>query len=179
MVDRQRIDDLGEKIAGAAAALDRGEHALLTAIRQFDELDGWHYQGALSLGMWLSWRIGMSPAVAREKVRVAKALARLPAIDGALEQGQVSYSKVRAMTRVATPENEQTLLELALCSTAAELERICRLFRKATSPAEAQEADSRRYVSCRETEDGMVVLTARLHPDEAARVMEALRVSAD
>jgi hypothetical protein len=44
-MDRQRIDDLGKKIAGAAAALDRGEHALLTAIRQFDELDGWHYQG--------------------------------------------------------------------------------------------------------------------------------------
>jgi hypothetical protein len=129
--------------------------------------------------MWLSWRIGMSPAVAREKVRVAKALARLPAIDGALEQGQVSYSKVRAMTRVATPQNEQTLLELALSSTAAELERICRLFRKVTSPAEAQEADSRRYVSWRETDDGMVVLTARLHPDEAARVMEALRVSAE
>jgi hypothetical protein len=129
--------------------------------------------------MWLSWRIGMSPAVAREKVRVAKALAHLPTIDAALEKGQVSYSKVRAMTRVATPENEQTLLELALCSTAAELERICRMFRKVTSPAEAQEADNRRYVSCRESDDGMVVLTARLHPDEAARVMEALRVSAE
>jgi hypothetical protein len=71
------------------------------------------------------------------------------------------------------------LPELRPRSTAAELERICRMYRKVISPAEAQEADSRRYVSCRETDDGMVVLTARLHPDEAARVMEALRVSAE
>src|SRR6187200_658485 len=114
MFDRKVIDELGETIACAAAALDRGEHTLLTALRQFDEVDGWHHQGALSLPMWLSWRIGMTPAVAREKVRVAKALAQLPAIDGALSQGLVSYSKVRAMTRVATPENERTLLEMTL-----------------------------------------------------------------
>ena len=126
----------------------------MTAIRQFDELEAGTTRGR-SLSEY-GCRIGMTPAVAREKVRVAKALARLPAIDSALEKGQVSYSKVRAMTRVATPENEQTLLELALCSTAAELERICRMYRKVTSPAEAREADSRRYVSCRETDDGMV-----------------------
>src|SRR5262249_19450051 len=87
--------------------------------------------------------------------------------------------KVRAMTRVATPKNERTLLEMAICSTAAELERTCRLFRKVLSPAEAKQAEDRRYVSCRETDDGMVIVTARLHPDEAATVMEALRVSAE
>jgi len=91
----------------------------------------------------------------------------------------VSYSKVRAMTRVATPENQRSLLEMALATTAAELETICRRLRRATTPAEEKSADDRRYVSCRETDDGMVVITARLHPDEAARVMEALHVSAE
>src|SRR5262245_1155987 len=173
LVDGDEIEKRGDDVAVAAVALDRGEHVLLCAIRAFDALEGWHYQGALSLGAWLSFRIGMTAGVAREKVRVARALGNLPHIDAALEKGEVSYSKVRAMTRVATPQNEATLLDLAQCSTAAQLEKMCRLYRSCQTPEQAQAADERRYVSARDTDDGMVVVTARLHPEEAARVMEA------
>jgi hypothetical protein len=71
----------------------------------------------------LCWRIGLDPATAREKVRVARALGKLPAIDGALKAGKLSYAKVRALTRVATPETEAQLLELAMFATGAQLER--------------------------------------------------------
>jgi hypothetical protein len=122
---------------------------------------------------------------AREHVRVANALAVLPKIDRALERGEVSYSKVRAMTRVATPDNEHVLLEQAQLLTGAQLEALCRKYasvRDHDDPANSSPSDDleRRYVSRRDRDDGMVVIEAVLHPDEAARVWAALeRVAAD
>jgi hypothetical protein len=77
---------------------------LLECIRDFDQACGWHEQGAVSCAHWLSWRVGWDPGTARERVRVAGALGRLPAFDEALRSGRLSYAKVRALTRVATPE---------------------------------------------------------------------------
>jgi len=70
--------DLGDEIALLAAQLDAGAHRLLTCIRQFDASEEWHHQGAQSCAHWLSWRIGLDPATAREKVRVARALGVRP-----------------------------------------------------------------------------------------------------
>ena len=124
-------DRLGDEIAELAAHLDAATHRLLTPMRRFDEAGGWADQGALSCAHWLSWRIGLDPGAAREHVRVARALADLPPVDDALARGQVSYSKVRALTRVATPSTEATLLEMARSSTASQLERVCRGYRRA------------------------------------------------
>src|SRR6185295_2397827 len=122
-------DRLGDEIAELAAHLDAATHRLLTLIGRFDEAGGWADQGALSCAHWLSWRIGLESGAAREHVRVARALADLPLVDDALRRGQVSYSKVRALTRVATPATEATLVEMAQSSTASQLERICRGYR--------------------------------------------------
>ena len=151
-------------------------------VRAFDAAEGWARAEALSCAHWLSWRVGMDPGAAREKVRVARKLAELPLIDAALAAGAVSYSKCRAMTRVATADNEADLLNMARNTTAAQLERICRLARQVQklSAEEARAADDeRRYVSSRATDDGMVSIQLRLHPDEAARVMKALEVCAE
>src|SRR5687768_6889297 len=125
----EEIAALGEAIAETAAIVDIATHRFLTQLREFDRVDGWHRAGALSCAHWLSWRVGMDLGAAREKVRVAKKLADLPVIDAALRKGEVSYSKVRAMTRVATVENEADLLGMARCATGAQLEKICRLKR--------------------------------------------------
>ena len=101
-------DDLADRIAGMAASMDAACHRLLADLRRFDDEQGWARQGMISCATWLNWRCGISLGAAREKVRVAHALASLPLIDDALGRGQISYSKVRAMTRVATPENEET-----------------------------------------------------------------------
>ncbi len=129
LVPRETIDELGDEIALAATYIDAATHTLLTRIREFDDLDGWHRQGALSFAHWLSWRIGMDLGTAREKVRVARKLRALPLLDDALRLGKVSFSKVRAITRVATPENEETLLDVALSLPASALEKVCRLYR--------------------------------------------------
>src|SRR5687767_7122852 len=107
------VEELAEEIASLAAHLDAATGRLLCCIRGFDREGGWAEQGAASCAHWLSWRIGVDLPTAREKVRVARALGALPAIDEALGRGELSYAKVRALTRVATADNEQRLLELA------------------------------------------------------------------
>lgn len=181
VIARDEIDALADRIAITAACIDAATHTLLTQIRQFDQAAGWHVQGALSCAHWLQWRVGIAVGAAREKVRVAKRLGELPLIDDALRKGEVSYSKVRAMSRVATAENEEALLEMARCSTAAQLERICRLYRQIRQPDKpSPEADEdRRWVRESRTDDGMVRITAKLHPEEAERVMKAIQVSAE
>ena len=106
-------DDLGETIAALAARLHAATYELLVLLREFDARTGWN-NGFLSCAHWLHWRTGIDLGAAREKVRVAKALPALPRVSAAMQHGQLSYAKVRALTRVATTENEQSLLDLAL-----------------------------------------------------------------
>ncbi len=174
----EEIAALGEAIAETAAIIDVATHRFLSQLREFDRVDGWHRAGALSCAHWLSWRVGMDLGAAREKVRVAKKLAELPLMDAALRKGEVSYSKVRAMTRVATAENEGDLLGMARSATGAQLEKICRLKRmvNALDGGDAGEVEARRYVVERATDDGMVSIHLRLLPEEAARVVKAMEV---
>jgi hypothetical protein len=167
------VEDLSREIADLAAHLDAATHRLLTCIRQFDEAGGWYEQGADSCAHWLAWRIGLDPATAREKVRVARALGKLPAIDEALRVGKLSYAKARALTRVATPETEAKLLEVAVVATGAQLERLCRGYRRALAPDEAL-APEERSVRRRDLPGGMVKLQIVLAPDEADLVLRAL-----
>jgi hypothetical protein len=175
------IDALGDDIAVMAAHIDAATHRLLALIREFDRAGGWYRQGALSCAHWLSWRIGLGLGPAREKVRVAHKLAELPLLDEAFRRGELSYSKLRAMTRVASSDNEAALLDLARNSTAAQLERICRLYRQAhpTERPSPRDQDDRRWVVTRPTDDGMVAIQIRLLPEEAARLMRAIEHCAD
>jgi hypothetical protein len=113
---------------------------------------------------------------AREKVRVARALQRLPRIAKRFEEGRLSYSKVRALTRVATAENEETLLEIALSSTAYQLEQICRRFRGVVDRCVStpEDVEARRYVSQQETSNGMMRFTIQVSVDEGARLLAAI-----
>jgi hypothetical protein len=179
------LDLVGDQIAEDVAHIDAALHRVLTKIRVFDNGAGWAHQGFRSCAGWLSWRVGWSVHTAREHVRVANALGGLPKIDRALERGEVSYSKVRAMTRVATSDNEHVLLEQAQLLTGAQLEALCRKYasvRDHDDPANSSPSNDleRRYVFRRDRDDGMIVIEAVLHPDEAARVWAALeRVAAD
>src|ERR1700759_2079368 len=117
------LEQLGERIAEQAAHLDAAMHRLLVDLREFDERGGWHVQGAASCAHWLGWRVGWDLVTARDHVRVARKLADFPAIDEALRRGEVSYSKTRAVLRIATPANEMLLLDHARLMTASQLEK--------------------------------------------------------
>jgi hypothetical protein len=170
--------ELGDQIATLAAQLEAGEYRLITKIGEFDSVGGWHQAGALSCAHWLSWRIGLAPGAAREKVRVARVLTKFPKIAKAFEEAKVSYSKVRAMTRVATPENEELLLQIARSTTASILEELCRKFRtvleRSRDDESPEEADSRRSVRHQHLADGRMRFTIDLAADEGPRFLAAV-----
>ena len=114
--------------AELSSRIQAATYDLLVLIREFDAQSGW--SGWTSCAHWLSWRTGLAPGAAREHVRVARALAHLPKLSAAMQRGAVSYSKVRAVTRVATPETEQSLLDAAQNGTAAHVEQIVRGWRR-------------------------------------------------
>jgi Domain of unknown function (DUF222) len=173
----RELEQLGERIAEQAAHLDAATHRLLSDLREFDERGGWHAQGASSCAHWLAWRVGWDLVTARDHVRVARKLSGFPSIDDALRRGEVSYSKVRAMLRVATPANERLLLDHARLMTASQLENTCRgyaLVQRHGQKGGSAVDELRRYVRRRDTEDGMVKIEAVLHPEEAELVWTML-----
>jgi hypothetical protein len=166
---REAMELLGERIAESAAHLDAAMHPLLTDLRAFDAQGGWGYQGAKSCAHWLSWRVGWDHGTARERVRVARRLGELPVLDAALARGEVSYSKLRAMTRVATAANEALLLTYAQHAPAAQLETICRKYQLVQRLTERGDEDrARRKVMRHSLEDGMVKIEAVLRPEDRA-----------
>ncbi|MEQ1911453.1 MAG: DUF222 domain-containing protein [Vicinamibacterales bacterium] len=142
---------------------------------------GWN-NGFLSCAHWLHWRTGIDLGAAREKVRVAKALVSLPLVSAAIQRGAISYAKVRAITRVATSENEAVLLDIALAGTAAHVERFVRAWRRVDRVEAARDVEVRhlrRELSTWVDDDGMVVIRGRLTPEVGAVVSRALEAAAD
>src|SRR5262250_1463133 len=137
-----QLDRLGDEIAELSAHLEAATARLLDLIREFDARGGWN-SGFSSCAAWLSWRVGLDLGAAREKVRVARALATLPRLAQALARGELSYAKVRALTRVATPRTEERLLAVGRAGTAEHVERIVRGWRRVDRIAETREAAHR------------------------------------
>src|SRR6266542_894075 len=153
------LDRLGDEIAELSAHVEAATARLLDLIREFDTRGGWN-TGFRSCAAWLGWRVGLDPGAAREKVRVARALGTLPLLAQALARGELSYAKVRALTRVATPETEERLLGVGLAGTAAHVERIVRGWRRVDRQAEARETAQQhvgRALHVYEDEDGTLV----------------------
>jgi hypothetical protein len=175
------LDRLADEIAELSAHLDAATARLLDLIREFDARAGWN-NGFRFCAAWLSWRVGLDPGAARERVRVARALGTLPILAGALASGEVSYAKVRALTRVATPETEEQLLTLAKAGTGAHVERLVRGWRRVDRQAEARETARRhanRALHVYQDEDGMVTLRGRLEPEVGALLVQALAAARD
>ena len=124
------VDELGEQVAKSAAVVDAATHEFLSRVRVFDEVSGWQQQGATSMAAWLGHRVGLTPGVAREKVRVSRALAQLPATDEALRLGQISYWKVRELSRVATAERRRSCSSMLHIQQALSLRKCAGCFGK-------------------------------------------------
>jgi hypothetical protein len=170
------LDRLGDEIAELSAHLEAATARLLVLIREFDARGGWN-TGFRSCAEWLAWRVGLGPGAAREHVRVARALGTLPALAAALARGELSYAKVRALTRVATPETEARLLAVGRAGTAVHVERIVRGWRRVDRQAEAREAARQhagRGLHVYQAEDGTVVVRGRLTPEAGALLRRAL-----
>jgi hypothetical protein len=176
---REQLDAIGQGIADLSLRIDVAKHELLTQLRTFGEYDGWANSGFLSLAAWLAWRIDIGPVAAREYVRVARALGELKLVDAAFAAGKLSYSKVRAITRVATAETEQDFLDISTNATASQIERLSAAYRRTRSDPKEPPLDQRRFVRRSDTAGGMVRLEVQLPPEQAAVVWEALSAALD
>jgi hypothetical protein len=166
---------LGDEIAELSSHLDAASARLLGLIRRFDAEGGW--DGYRSCAEWLSWRTSIDLGAARERVRVARALGNLPRLAQALAHGELSYAKVRALTRVATPETEERLLKIGRAGTASHVERIVRGWRSMDRKAEIDEAAQQhkhRALHVYRGDDGTVVVRGRLAPEVGALLIKAL-----
>jgi uncharacterized protein DUF222/HNH endonuclease len=169
------VAELEDELATLSSHIYAGTCRWLELVAELDRRGGF---AGCTCAEWLAWRCGLSPRTAREHVRVALRLAELPLIRVAFACGKLSYAKVRALTRIAEPEAEEELLELALHLTAAQLERAIRAYRRVTT-GEAVRVQDAAYVDWYWDEDGSLVLRGRLAPEDGAVFLRALDAARD
>ena len=164
-------------MATLAAHIHAATWRLLTLIAELDRRGVWADQGALTCAHWLGWACGIDAHTAREKVRFARALEGLPLLSEAVARGELGYSKLRALTRIATSENEADLVDIGLHGTAQHVEKFVRLYRQAERAQETEHADGQhkdRELTYWYEDDGTLVLHGRFPPETGARILSAL-----
>jgi hypothetical protein len=167
-------DDLIDEITTWAARVARGEAKHLDLIAELDTRKVWVQHSATSCAQWLSWKLGWCRTTARERVRVAQALRSLPLIHRAFGEGQLSYSQVRAVTRVATADDEPRWLELARCSTGGQLDKIARGAARARAADLPADERPRPTASKSWDDNGDLLLTLRTPAHQALPVLAVL-----
>jgi hypothetical protein len=180
--DTTRIDELDKSIISLCTRINAATYELLVMIREFDERAGWLQWGLDNCAEWLAWRCDLSMATAREKVRVAHALKHLPLVSQTFASGELSYAKVRAMTRVADRETEQQLLEFALRHTAVTVAERCRELRcgRESSIGTAKRAWANRCLRIRrDVERNLMTITVELPMDTGELLEKALDTARD
>jgi Domain of unknown function (DUF222) len=176
------VAELEAQITELAGHLNAAQYRWLVLIAEFDRRYGWNDGATQSCAHWLNWKCGIALGAAREKVRVAHALPKLPKIAAAMASGELSYSKVRALTRVACEKTEDWLLHIALHGTAAHVEKLVRQFRRAQE-AEELSREARQQATRKLTyffdHDGSLVLKGRLPAEMGAQLIKALEAAVD
>jgi Domain of unknown function (DUF222)/HNH endonuclease len=174
------LELLEREITALASQIHAATCRWLALVAEYDRREGWAHWGCKSCAHWVSHQCGIALGPAREHVRVARRLDELPLIRGAFAEGELSYSKVRALTRVENVEREQDLLDLARHATASQLERLLRAYRGVVAAERAAAGGGpERWVRVDHDDDGALLLQARLPADEGALVLAALDAARD
>jgi 5-methylcytosine-specific restriction endonuclease McrA len=171
------LERLEAQICELAGHLAAATCRFLVLLGDFDARRGWASWDMSSCAQWLSWKCQLSPGTGREHVRVARALRGLPVLRAEFGAGRLSYAKIRALTRIATPDTERGLAEIAAPMTASQLDRFARAHRK-VSHADDRTARVQRRLTWRFDDDGSLAGTFRLPPLQGAVLLQALRAAA-
>jgi hypothetical protein len=174
--------DLVDQITTLAGHLNAANARFLALIGELDRRRGWAEWGVKSCAHWLNWKCGIGLGAAREKVRVAHALDKLPRITTAMAEGRISYAKARELTRVADATNEDYLLGIALCGTASHVEQVARGFRRALDAAELTREVIQQRDQCLwffTEPDGSMAIRGRLPAEVGALFKKALEAAED
>ncbi|MFZ2512044.1 MAG: HNH endonuclease signature motif containing protein [Gordonia sp. (in: high G+C Gram-positive bacteria)] len=180
------LDDeqLEERVIGYASQVAALTCRMLDYLAEFDARKAWAGDGIATCANWLVWRTGMSLRTAQDHVRAAKALQTLPLMHEEFRTGRLSYSKVRALTRVATPERERELVTFAQSASAAQVERLCGAIRdidarwdtyvNGDQEPEAEPAPPETWGRVHHKSDGTMTVTLRLNAVDAKHFMTAV-----
>jgi hypothetical protein len=183
VIPRQSLRDLEAQITELTGHLNAATYYWLTLIAEFDRREGWGGDGATrSCAHWLNWKCGIDLGAARERVRVAHALEKLPRISAAMRDGRLSYSKARAITRVASEATEEIFLQIAIYGTAHHVEKLVRVFRRAKEAEElSREAQQqeRRGVMWFHEPDGSLLIKATLPAEAGAVFIKAMEAAVE
>jgi hypothetical protein len=171
------LEHLEHEICELASHVEAGMARWIALVSEYDRRDGWSsWRGVRAPPEWIAWRCSYAPRAAREHVRVARALRELPRTRAAFSRGELSYSKARCLTRVATADSETDLLHLARYATASQLERMLRAYR-ASTVEEANAAYDQRELWWHWASDGSLHLGARLPAEEGRVFLRALETA--
>ncbi len=176
------IDDLESDIISLARQINQQQYQFLVMVREFNHRQGWRAYHFNNCAEWLNMKCGISPGTAREKVRVASALFDLPLCSELFAKGDLSYSKIRAMTRAANGHNEAELVDYALLATAHQTEEYCRQLRNADrrmSTPDAQRAFKARSLMRTCHPDGTMTISIELPQELGDLVMKAVDVAGE
>ena len=168
------IETVEARVCTLAGHLASATCRWLLLVGDFDAREGWAGPGMRSCAQWLSWRCGLSMPAARQHVRVARGLRSLPRVRAEFAAGRLSYSKVRSIVRVATPELEDHLVELGLTLTAAALDHVVGTYRRTAARNERPSGAPVRATSWHWDDDGALVVRSRMAPEEGALWLTAL-----
>lgn len=196
-------DQLADKITILAGQINAANYRFLKLIAEFDRREAWEGPGIRSCAYWLNWKCGININAAREKIRVSHALEQLPEINEAFEKGELSYSKVRAMTRAATDLNESYLFNISQYGTAQHVEKLVGTFRTVSRVEDFAGSDAKsvmgeldesvvvtddefdqrreqklyesRSVSCYQDDEGMWIIKAKLPAEEGGLLVKLLQ----
>lgn len=174
--------DLVAEITTLAGHLNAANARFLALIAELDRRGGWGEWGVKSCAHWLNWKCGITLGAARERVRVARALVALPAVAAAMAEGRLSYAKVRAVTRVGSPENESYLLNIALHGTASHVENVVRGYRRALDAEERSREAIQQQNQCLwyfTEHDGSLSIKGRVPAEIGALFVRALEAAMD
>lgn len=171
------LEVLEREITTLASQIHAATCRWLELVAEYDAREGWAQWGCRSCPHWVSWQCGIAPGPAREHVRVARRLTELPLIRAAFAEGELSYSKVRALTRVENVQREQDLLDLARHASASQLERLLRAYRGVVAAERAAQGRPERWLTVDHADDGSLLLRGRLPAEEGALVMAALQAA--
>ena len=162
---------LEHEVAQHTSAIASATCCFLLMVAELDRREAWATWECRSMVHWLGWKCGIDRRTGRDHVRVARALAELPRITEAFAGGTITYSKVRALTRVATPATEADLLDIARNASASQLDRIFAAYNRLREASIGTTVE--RALQVRHHADGTVTITVRRCPADTAAVVLA------
>lgn len=172
--DLVAIEDLDRNILDLSKLINTATYELLVLVREFDERGGYVKWGLNNCAEWLAWRCDLAAVTAKEKVRTAHALKALPQLSASFSTGEISYTKVRELTRVANKQNENALLEFALRHTAVQVTDRCQEMRmgREHSSGIAERAVAVRSLRLRRNVDRGIMVVSMELPLESGELLE-------